>query len=338
MEETRRERPYLDFDPDNSLRQAYALYENYTLKNQPLPAEELASLRRTVKAYARIQRLSPESFSEYSRLRKKFNSFRSAIGEIAFQKKGAVDSTVAIELIRIIFGERDARLLRNVVALSKASAFAMTRYIPDDMFELYQHISYFVVNDKTTADEKKRLMPAIKDLGQFLTTLGNEKIERKAEIITEMMVTAGTYEDIYYTFLRDRTKYELKSQLDALKEEKMTLWKRFQSCTFEVAPASVNRLLFLKTAIEEISFRIKNKKKIAKSLSEATAMGNHNQERILAASLQRLATELHRKAAEPSADSAKEHLRANGYESEAESIIRGISEEISASEVPREQH
>lgn len=296
----------LELDEGALTKYALDLHRKYSAFGREIPTDELMPLRDAMREL--------EETDEF-----KWKNFRFAIGDLAL--KGQKD--LAVALMRLIFGERDAKLVKNVIVLMEATGFTPRQYDISSMVQL--HDIYTEQIHKFT--DVQLAKSAAHGLAQFLTAVGSPEVKQRILINEEILCQAEWQEEVESQFLRGQTKEEITQELQNIKATLNGAWQSFRASGFDRAPELTTQILNLTTLKSELKA---NKSGIPAQKPYRPATENL---RVKAAALQRLATQLHREAEDfTGPDSLKLVRRAGEIEHRSEEIF-GTTAIPSAEEV-----
>lgn len=236
MEDRRGTTYYEVIDTDKLIEQAFELYDEYLAKGLEVPAEEVRELQEKTAVLEQQNK-------------RKFNNLRSTIGDIAF---GGQES-LSIGLMRLLFGDRDAKLLENFLVLSNATQMVPQEYSISNMASLYEEANEQRIAGDLRLDPKQEELfkAALRGAEAFLAAAGGPEIRERVFIQQEMLNQLGT-QDIEKTFSTPPTLEQIKEHLKQNVAAIIKLFKRLKTSGFDSAPETVSGILSLVNENEEL--------------------------------------------------------------------------------------
>lgn len=316
MEEERETAPNTNVLTTTALR----LYQNYSAKGLEVPSEELASLRKDMGFLRRIDR-------------KEFDGFRSAIGDYTLKEKIVLDGKNAgRELMRLLFGAEDAKLLDSVMWLTKALNRKLRDYKPGELIKLYNRVSEELVrrelSGENTAQETKGLISSWRRIGEFIKNVVNDPyVQESTEFREELVRQIPLQKELEARLLRSRSVEGLEGELARRKELLAQRWNSFKRLSLarpeEYSPIVKEMLRLgedLKNLRKEIAERRKIKEPAVEPQNDAGV-----KERIEASARMRLAKRLYEKAETVPEEAQELYESGLEYESIAESLLKNTA-------------
>lgn len=227
---------------------ALEICRKYSLAGKEIPAEELQELRE------RLHNLE----------KKEFNGLRAEIGALALRGEIKVgDKDAGLEIMRILFGERDCALLKNTGVLISALDITLRDYRLSTIVDTLGRFGEWVRGGgpaELSPEERDELLRAERAICRRVEEIGPAKERERLEIFLEVSRQGTLVREVEEVWSRLSSIPERKAEILRLSGLLRQAWQNSKELPFEAAELQVRKILRIKRALDELKKSVKKVK------------------------------------------------------------------------------